>query len=860
MNNSNNKLGNYKWVALFGLWVFHGVIEFHRYYPLFVESLGSSFFELSVPHFLVFVFLIVWILINVFLLGFEVFSKIKYIKFKKNIINSLVKNDVFFIILSIFLLVGLFVWVIYTLFSAYPSAMYDNYFRIVMPIVNICVYVSLEIVVVLFVSRLSAKLRHQYPTRSFFVKFITVFLILSVLSSIIAFTGIGIVPSYSSGDWSRGLPAVPLLEWQIIIACIVVFLFRILELRNPSFLQNQYAEIWICGVVWLLAVGMWLSQPMIPNASALKPHEPNFEIYPFLDAQTYDQYAQSVLVGQGYGSGNIPQRPLYIAFLTFAHLLVGQEYESLVMLQTVFLAFFPVLLYLLGKEFFSRSVGLSVALLAIFRDYTSNLVSPFTGNLSFTKVLLAEIPVAIFLVLFLIFAIRWLRSGFSNWLGFLIGGVLGLAVLTRTQAVVALAAILFVSLFVIQRSTIGAFIKSGTFLLIGMLLVVTPWIVRNWAITGDFIFDNPESQTLNLALRYGRLNNIEADLIRHPEETAAEYNQRLSQMASDAFWADPLQSFWGITNTFLNHCINNILIFPIRYELKSPQELLVPVDAFWEEWVGNTNLTQSMLMTFYILLFGVGVVAAWQRYTMVGLLPLILNLLYNLWTSLALLSGQRFMVTMDWSMYLYYMIGFFALIGLYQALLNNGHIRVASWFGARGISKDVVQQHPGLGIYVLSGFLFLFLGSLSPLVEHVFPNKYPNLSNEQVVTNIIQRTSRTQNDFNMTCLQSLEEQDLLDFVQGRALYPRYYIAGDGERITDAVGYKVVDVPRLVFEFVGQSNARIVFPLTTSPEFFPHASDVTLVYGEGESPWFIYVEKESDARFYVSRDFDLSLCK
>jgi hypothetical protein len=124
----------------------------------------------------------------------------------------------------------------------------------------------------------------------------------------------------------------------------------------------------------------------------------------------------------------------------------------------------------------------------------------------------------------------------------------------------------------------------------------------------------------------------------------------------------------------------------------------------------------------------------------------------------------------------------------------------------------------------------------------------------------LNNTAWIENDFDLACLQDLEENKSLTFVQGRALYPRYYIAGDGERITDAVGYKVVDTPRLVFEFVGQSNSRIIFPLSESPEFFPHASDVTLIYGEDASPWFVYVEKETDAEFYVSRSFDLSLCK
>jgi hypothetical protein len=98
------------------------------------------------------------------------------------------------------------------------------------------------------------------------------------------------------------------------------------------------------------------------------------------------------LIGNGFGVDKIPQRPLYIVFLAVLHVLVGQDYGDMIVVQSIFLALFPVLLYLLGREFFGRPIGISIALLAILRDYTSNLVSPFTGNLSYSKLYLAEIP------------------------------------------------------------------------------------------------------------------------------------------------------------------------------------------------------------------------------------------------------------------------------------------------------------------------------------------------------------------------------------------------------------------------------------------------------------------------------------
>jgi hypothetical protein len=107
------------------------------------------------------------------------------------------------------------------------------------------------------------------------------------------------------------------------------------------------------------------------------------------------------------------------------------------------LAIFPVLLYLFGREFLGRPIGISIAGLAILRDYTSNLVSPFTGNLSYSRLYLSELPTALLLVLFLWVGVRWIKSGFPAFPGVLMGGVLGVAMLIRTQVIVALPVLLF---------------------------------------------------------------------------------------------------------------------------------------------------------------------------------------------------------------------------------------------------------------------------------------------------------------------------------------------------------------------------------------------------------------------------------
>ena len=67
------------------------------------------------------------------------------------------------------------------------------------------------------------------------------------------------------------------------------------------------------------------------------------------------------------------------------------------------------------------------------------------------------------------------------------------------------------------------------------------------------------------------------------------------------------------------------------------------------------------------------------------------------------------------------------------------------------------------------------------------------------------------------------------------------LAGEGETFTDSVGYKVVDEGRLVFDLVGQANGRFIFKTSQQPDFFPHASDVTLISSRNGELWFVLCE-------------------
>jgi hypothetical protein len=839
-----------RWILLLVVWALHGFLALQ-------EFLAGMDFQLwrSPARLIVATLLLSWVFLNVAVVVSVAKQAGLRVKLQEGLSRPRVRSVLFLITTSMLILLAS-IMMIGSLMRGELMTAYGGYILLLWPVIKLFAVVSIEMSALFVFFNLRDATGHGKSLGAFVVRLVIILTMLYLMAVVISFTGLGIVPSHD-GDWSRGLPAVPLLEWQLVLACVLCLSVMFLEARERA-LQPARPDVWICLAIWALTVVFWTSQPVVPNSTALKPHEPNFEVYPFTDAQTYDEFSQSVLVGNGFGEDNIPQRPLYIVFLVFAHVLVGQEYTQVVFLQSVLFAVFPVLLYLLGTELVGRPVGIAIALLAVLRDFTSNLVSPFTGNISYSKLYLSEIPTAIFLILALLVAIRWIKTGFPPSLGFFLGGILGAGILIRTQTIVALPVILLFAL-PIRRATIIALGKSVFIMLLTIAVMISPWLWRNWQMTGEIIFDSPESQTANLALRYGRLNGMQPDITRQAGESSSEYNARLNGMARDAISSNPVAAIGGVTNFFLNHAVNNILLLPLRQDIQSLSELWVPSDAFWQRWEGRPTAVQSILLIFYIFLFGLGLTTAWVRNGLLGFLPLALNLLYNLWTSLALLSGQRFMLAMDWSIYFYYMTGLFTLLNGFLLVLPEGRSIALRWHERNRTLQTVSVPHFSQWQLILPGLLFLGIGLSLPVSEGLFPQKYPPRPQEKILEGLTNSTVLEQTGFDPVCMQHSLSRGQLSIAEGRVLYPRYYSPGDGENFTDAIGYRTVDQGRLVFDMVGQVNGRIIFPMSQSPDFFPNGADAILMSGDNGMPWFVFVQQDDVQRFYVSEAVDNFSC-
>jgi hypothetical protein len=650
-------------------------------------------------------------------------------------------------------------------------------------------------------------------------KIIVTFLAFIPIVLIVAITKIGITSGLNVGP-----PAIPLLEWQIILAVVIAMFFWVYR-------KHTNLDRWLPFIIYAFTLILWLSQPINTAFTATPPRAPNFEIYPFSDPQIYTQYSQSALVGNGFLYPDVPSRPLYIAFLTWAHLLGGQNYNHVVIIQSLLLALFPVVLYLLGKEFGSRSLGIILAILIAFRDVNANIAVPIASNVSYSKLFLSEMPLALCISLFTLLVLRWLRNNQqSTLMPLLIGSILGGATLIRTQSIALIFVIIFFAFISVTNRK--QFFKSVFLLSLSLLITLSPHLTRNYIATGGITLDNTISQIMTMAMRWAE--DVPAETFtKQKDESEADFSNRMTQVVIESFKRKPESIIQTAANHFMNSEIVSLMILPTRNEIYSLQELLIPQRMFWSTLKTN----QLSIFSFYVFLCGLGIALAFQRHKWLGLFPLALGFIYNAWTALFLSSGERFVLPLDWSILLYQIFGLIGLGALILSFTRYANQNASFWTLQLGTAQKVFQyaESSSRQKIIFTSIAILLLSIFTPFTEFIFPKKYelPTVQAVTQMTEIIPKDSEL-------------------IIYGRALYPRYYESGEGEPETAKLGYAESEIPRLVFLVVGTQNALVIFELATAPEFFPHTADVYLIgtWSEGYfSPRVAYVSKDGKTAIY-----------
>jgi hypothetical protein len=780
------------------------------------------------------------------------------------------------------------------------------YFVRMQPLITWAVAICAQSLIVLPLLRFGFDLQPLKPKSRVAFQIGSIFAFLLLLWILIAQTQLGLTRSDAGSGWND--LGTPLLETQAFAAWMVALLYIGLALwgeNHPSFLERarQFSPLRIDLVasilLWLAAFAIWNSVPLTPNWYAAPPRVPNKAIYPNSDAYMYDTTGQTLLTGEGLKTHDAPFaiRPLYALFLAGMHALGGPDYEPIIWMQVAVLALLPVLLYWITLSIHNRVSALVAGASLIFRE-TNAIILGGSITSSHSKLLMADLPTTLGVMLLILLIIRWLQSPTQRQtLTLIAGGLTGAFMLIRPEFAVLLPFLGLAALLELNRQArppISGVVEvsashvsmrkkwfTGMLLITaGTVLFLLPWIWRNYQFTGTIFLDSPHYRGDLFALRYQEYTRekdtaseeapesiakpvipttqtltqateptagaaVSKDtnatptphIAYQPGENAEDFANRMFNNALDYAKNNLGEVLYFITNHFLNSQVQSVLYLPASFRLPDSavafmghkdsikfwgeccsSEGYIRRLPFWFKWDGELPRQSILPLALNLFLISVGLAIAWKQGKFIALLPLFSSLGYTLINALVRNSGGRYILPIDWFGIFYFSIGLGQSTLWVLAYFRDSELP-SGVLGERQPQPTFGHARPGYKTTMVIAALILLLGSLLPLSEKIIPKRYPpDLQ--------IKRQNQVLSTLDFPLEAFLAEGGHI--VHGRAIYPRFHKADQGEAGTNRTPFSPLPFQRLDFYMVGPFNGGIVLAQSMVPDKFPNGADVLAI--------------------------------
>ncbi len=734
-----------------------------------------------------------------------------------------------------FVLVALISWIlVFTPASGWGH--FGGYKERVTPAVVWLLLLSIQVLVLYIFKRIkkanNLSLRNILKSeKSLLIKWAIVLGILAALIIFISVSKIGLIPDIVYwNDFN-----IPILGVQIIAGLTGSFLILILLHKSGFFYTRQnfkfqkiLPDLVICLLLWGSAVAIWTQIEMPKSFFAPGPYPPNNEMYPFSDAVGYDREAMNAVIGEGLGSKTYVDKPVYVAFLSIIHLLVGNRMSTVVGAQIAAIALVPAILYMLGHRIHSRLAGLLTAVLYIFREM-NNIQGTLWVLSTNSRLLMSESLAGLFLVLFVLFFVRWVTNRQSMHFLIAAGGSLGLASMIRLNPLLVMP-VAVVGIFLLcwkqwKKGVVNALLFIAMFL--GTMM---PWMIQSYQRSGKILFFMSTMHGVVLEQRtYYALNKPDTpSVIETPEAGEAipslSTPSPIANGSSNRTWNRITGISRYVSGHFFHNLIDGAALFPTQIMLNSLEETIKAPNSYWDpDWHGGLSLEQSLLLCGTMITLALGVSAGWARVGVPGLVPAVFFVAYSIATAAVRTSGGRYIIPADWVCILYFAFGLTQLI-----------YWIRKWYGATSLNPILDSQkvdEPGLvhrKWIVAIVLTFLICGSLPVILNNFVPQRYQSINKSNLVSELSSRM-----DLNKL---GLSENQLNDFLllpdsvvsYGMGLYPRFYAQGKGEP-DQFSAFRVQNFPRLVMDVIGPSTPVTgILPIQKSPESLPNGSDVLAI--------------------------------
>ena len=633
----------------------------------------------------------------------------------------------------------------------------------------------------------------------------------------IAWSGIGIKREPSG--WLS--PGTPLLAQQLMFAWTVGLVFILLGRRLD---QYKRADLIIGICLWVTASLVWWQEPMLRSSYfAPDPTPPNFEYYPYSDAALYDEFAQNLLIGGSRQMG-VTHRPLYSLFLALLHKLGGYGFQNVLFMQVLILAFIPVAGYLLASRIGSRPAGILTALLLIFREKNSITLTNVI-EVSHVKLLMSDVPTMLLILLFIYFYVRWLQDKQHRLvLGVLAGAFFGLIIFIRSQAQLLVPiALLGLILAHPELFTWKIFLQKSLVFLIGAVVIVAPWVWRNYQLSGRAVVEYQGFYTRFIASSYSSSPN---DIDRLLSETEEKYDARMRSQIINFILNNPLEVARFYSSYFLHNEVAAVAYLPLSLQFNNVNDY-VDMQGFWDAPYLGAMPPRTWPALFIILcIIAIGIGITFYRFRWIGIMPLLFHLGYSFSVAPVKQSGWRFILPVDWVSILYFSLGLTQLSLIVFSLFSEKNERQF----VKTLEETPIKPVDWKWVFpVLTAFAIF--GVSLPLMEWSIPEHYPKLSKSELLQLYTPDGFVLENGEQMdeSVLESFLETESSSIVlHGRALYPAYYEQKKfwGESSPNLLEARQYN--RLQFYLI-EGGIRFVFiPFEETPEYFPHASDVFVI--------------------------------
>jgi len=647
-----------------------------------------------------------------------------------------------------------------------------------------------------------------------------------------------------------GDPGVPILGYQVLLAYVISVFFFILfsilftktsvlkilatkpdtvEGMNGLGSRRKMFDVTIFLLLWVLTAWIWVSIPMKPTYFSPTPRLPNFEYYPYSDAEGYSVNAQSLWVGNGFQS--IVRRPLYSFFLMVLHIVVGDDYNQLANLQSIILAVFPSLIFLLAAQFDFRWAGFFNALLVIMRERNAQLLSGI-ADVSHTKMLMSDMPAAVGVVGFTILVVIWFKQSLPRaYYPLMAGGWLGCLTLLRTQSLVLSLVVILMLVFSFWQR-FSSIIRPLLWFVLGIVLAISPWLIRNGQLSGKLVFEE-SGQVSALVQRYSfTMEDLTPTLEAHSESSLSPLLWILSSPSA----LKNMAAFMG--EHFLHNQVSAVFSLPVSFRLvdnaleiyhkypywqKAGEPLLklweqccsiVPYVSedvpYWSGWDGSVIVESFLPVFFNIGLISIGLSALNKKRKVVGLIPILVFLAYGLSNALIRSSGWRYILPCDWAVLFVYGVGLMQL-SKWAFLTLKPDVGLQSLKEAQPI-KNMYHTQENWKVWLVCGLIVLVGGSIA-FSERVIPRRYTQTIKERLLESV---DSRDLQELGVTraSFDSFLQQERAKVVLGKILYPKFFLKGEDEPwYGNRSGTKYRTLDQFNFFVMGTASLAAVLPYT-----------------------------------------------